>query len=116
MRSIIAISVLLTASAQAQSYDPAKLAADIPHAQKEYKDCLTAKTVELGAGNTETAETILRGVSAACKSKEDELRALYAQSPIDAAWAESLMIRDRKLGEDAGVAELLQARASSSTH
>lgn len=113
MRQIAAALMFVSCSAHAQNYDPVKLANDIPRLQNEWKACIAAKTVELGKDNSEGADTILKGVAAVCRPKEDELRAAYALSPLGSSRAENLMVRDRKLGEEAGIAALLQVRAKN---
>jgi hypothetical protein len=95
--------------------DPAAIMRDVMRLQEEFKLCLIEQTVALGAGNTESADTVLRGVGAACLAKETELGAAYAQTPLSAAHVDGLMRRDRKLGEDAGVAALLRVRAQQAS-
>lgn len=97
-------------NATAQQRDPRVLIANINAKQASYKRCLVEQTVELGADNSEPAETILRAVSATCHPVEDELRALYAEAPFPQSDIERQMTEDRKAGEDAGIAALLQKR------
>lgn len=91
--------------------DPTALIDNLLRLQDEYKRCLIERTVALGASNSEGAETILRAVSAECLPKETELRAAYAETPFPQTHVEGLMRRDKKAGEDAGVAALLRVRA-----
>ena len=80
--------------------------------QIAYRKCLADKTVELGAGNSESADTLLRGVAAVCLPVETALRAVYAKTPIGPAWTDRLMRLDRTQGEDDGVARRLAVRAA----
>ena len=105
---VLAVALMLVA---AQERSNAAIGADVLPRQSAYKQCLADRTVEIGAGNSESAETVLRAAAAACRPAETALRALYTEIPLGAAWAERLMARDRKLGEDDGVARLLAARA-----
>jgi len=108
---VASVVVLGLASAQSTDSEPQRLLEEMSRLQEDYKRCLVEQTVNLGRSNGEGAETILRGVSAKCLPTEQQLRAIYGEMPISKVHAESLMQRDRKLGEDAGIAALLEARA-----
>jgi hypothetical protein len=110
--ALAAVAILGLVPGQSTGVDPKSLLTDMLRLQEEYKRCLVDQTVVLGRENSESAETILRGVSAKCFAKEQQLRAIYGAMPISQVHANGLVQRDRKLGEDAGVAALLEARSS----
>jgi hypothetical protein len=108
---LILAGMLLYGSVAYAERAPDIIIADTMRLQTTYKQCLADQTVKLGVGNSESADTILRAASATCFQVEQDLRSVYAESPLGQAYVDRLMARDRKLGEDAGVAALLAARA-----
>lgn len=108
---LTAIAIVLAIGLRQEAFTPQAILADIVRLQVEYRQCLTDQTLALGTSNSESADTVLRGVSWVCLPKETELREAYAKSPFPAAQVQGLMERDRRLGENAGVASLLAARA-----
>jgi hypothetical protein len=106
----LALATMLPSIAAAR--DPHAIINDLVRLQGEYRLCLQQQIVELGAANAETADTLVRAASAVCRTKEAELRTAYAESPLPQAHVQGLMDRDRKAGEESGVAALLQERAT----
>lgn len=104
--------MLMLFFALAAERPPAVLIADTVRHQHEFKQCLADQVVALGAGNQETGDTLVRAAASACLPVETALRALYAETPLAQHHVERLMMRDRKLGEDAGIARLLTARSA----
>jgi hypothetical protein len=93
-------------------FDGQAAVADMRQRRDAFKTCIVEQTTRLGAGNTESADTVLRGVSAACKPAEDHLRAFYPLMMLSRRQIDVAIARDRKLAEDQGVAALLTARAA----
>ena len=99
----------------AQEHDVSSIIAEIGPRQRRIR-CASSKAVESGAGKSQSAETILRAVGAACLPAELALRNLYAEPPIGSTHTEKLMQRDKKQGEDAGIAALLRVWAKTATN
>lgn len=78
-----------------------------------YEDCVKTQTVRLGAGNTETAETILHAVRSVCQPQWVALH--QAQPAVGIAWidadSENMLNHIRANAEDAALAALLEARS-----
>ena len=104
--------LMVIAAMLAADRAPGLIIADVIALQAQFKHCLANRTVEIGAANREAAETVLRAAASTCRPVEQSLRDVYDEIPLGAAWAERLMARDRKLGEDDGVARLLAVRAA----
>ena len=86
--------------------------ADLKQVQGDYQRCLSTNTVTLGQANAEPAETILRAVDSVCRPQEDKLRAIYDETPLPTGRREAFIRETWTIGQDAGVAALLQVRAT----
>jgi hypothetical protein len=83
-------------------------------ARDAYRTCVTTQTVRLGAGNQETAETVLRAVRSLCAPQWDSLLVAFPGAELGGSAADmhdSVTSAWRRQAEDAAVAALLEARA-----
>lgn len=94
------------------SANPQAVMDEIKVAREAYRQCVIEETVKLGAGNAESAETILSAVASVCRDREDAARRAYARAPISDLRAGNLISRDRQLAAQDATAALLAARAS----
>lgn len=99
-----------TSRAIAVDYNAQEYIDQVGPKRAAFRTCIEHEAVRLGESNSESADSILRAVTATCKHSEDELRALYARTPFSTAYVEDLIASLRKTGEDAGIAALLQRR------
>lgn len=89
--------------------------AGLDQAKSIYQNCVTAETVRLGQGNSESADTILRAVRFKC---EPSWQALQASFPSGTGVRAAEMARVRVLekwrgeAEGAAIAALLEARST----
>jgi hypothetical protein len=104
--------LLFLTVATLQPSDARQAIAQMGAARRAYRACIVEQTVALGKGNAEPAETVLRGVAAACRPAEDAMMEAYAATPFSRREVAIGVRRDRLLAEDEGVAALLAARAA----
>lgn len=83
-----------------------------PQARANLSECYRSNVLRLGAGNSESADTLLRGVRSICEPFESRLNTLYAPEIVGKAAAAAAVGRDRAKAEGAAIAALLEARAS----
>lgn len=105
MIETFALSLILAAAS------PQAVMSEIRSARDAYRQCMIDETVRLGAGNSESAETILIAVSSVCRDREDAARRAYSRAPISDLRAGNLFARDRELAAQDATAALLVARA-----
>ena len=86
---------------------------DILQVRDAYANCVKTQAVRLGAGNTESADTILRAVSSICQPQWIALEMAFP-GETGVAIAEEGRARAlrnwRSQAEDAAIAALLEAR------
>lgn len=110
-RTLVFASLAVASSASAQ--DASSLMAEVRRALGAFRACVIDETVRLGRGNTESAETVLRAVSARCLGAENDLYDAYGATPISETHRARLMRRDRVGAENDATLALLEARASN---
>lgn len=82
----------------------------IPQALEDFRSCTINQAVQLGASNSETADTIMRAVRSACAPQWVSLKSA-AGVGLGIATIDGMVLDWRTDAENAAVAALLQARA-----
>jgi hypothetical protein len=88
--------------------------AGLDQAKAAYEHCMTAEAVHLGAGNQESADTILRAVRFKCEPAWQQLAATFPDAggiPIAVQARSRALAKWRVDAEGAATAALLEARA-----
>jgi hypothetical protein len=88
----------------------AAAATSIPQALEDFRSCTTNQAVQLGASNSETADTIIRAVRSVCAPQWVSLKSA-AGVGLGVATIDGIVLDWRTDAENAAIAALLQARA-----
>jgi hypothetical protein len=80
--------------------------------QQAFKSCLTRNIVEFGQSNREGADMIVRAARSKCTIEEQALVDIYGALMLSPRHTTSLIERDRRAAEDAGIAAVLELRAN----
>ena len=91
-----------------------RMMAEAPKAKAELSECYRSNVLRLGAGNTETADTLLRGVRSICEPLEARLTNLYVPEIQGKIVVARQVTLDRRQAEDKAVTALLEQRAAGS--
>lgn len=103
---IAAAGLFVSVAAQAQEI-PSFAAVDA--ARNAWSDCLARQVVQVGAGNTENGETVLKAAKFYCANEEEAFMTLYNKSPFRAAGPYYLNT-SKETAENRAAAELIKAR------
>lgn len=89
-----------------------RLNEEAPTAIANLNECYRANVLRLGASNSETADTLLRGVRSICQPFEDRLTVLFVPEIQGRQYVAGRVAGFRSEAEDKAITALLEARAN----
>jgi hypothetical protein len=89
-----------------------RMTAEVPGARSALNDCYQSNVLRLGSANTETAETLLKGMRTICATQRARLHELYVPDIQGQAVVDRVVAIDTDNAESVAIAALLEARAA----